>query len=197
MVLLMQRVGILVLAAASLIGGCGSSGSLVADQLDPVTGVTVTRSAVPLILYRDNSAQAAHARDYVYVGAIEINRMGQYRYFLWLGIWSTLRDPVEDDVAQRDSFESVALFVDGEPLRLDLQGWTGEAIGVSESVYPAPVASATDAYYAVTLDQIRLLSEAASVRLQTSGIAAAAYEPWDDQSRATSSLQRFVENAAY
>ena len=116
--------------------GCVSSSTLVEQRLDMGTGVTVTHATAPIVLYHDNSAYAAHARDYVYIGPVEINRMGDYSYFLWLGIWSTISD--EQRSYQRDGFESVTLYVDGEPLQLELAGWTLESIGVSEPVYVKP-----------------------------------------------------------
>ena len=142
---------------ALLGAGCVSTSTLVEERLDIGTGVTVTHATAPIMLYHDNSAYAAHARDYVYLGPVEINRMGDYSYYLWLGIWSTISD--EDRSLQRDGFESITLFVDGEPLQLELVGWTLESIGVSEPVYVKPVASAADAYYRVTIDQIRLINQ--------------------------------------
>jgi hypothetical protein len=124
--------------ATLLVTGCVSTSTLVEERLDLGTGVTVTHSTAPVVLYRDNSAYAAHARDYVYVGPVEINRMGEYSYYLWLGIWSTVSDA--ERAFQRDGFESITLFADGEPLQLELVGWTLESIGVSEPVYVKPVA---------------------------------------------------------
>jgi hypothetical protein len=184
------RDSILLVLATLLLGGCGSSGPLVSDQLDPVTGVTVTRSTVPLVLYRDHSALAAHARDFVYVGPIQVNRMGNYNHFLWLGIWSTMQD--QNISEQRDGFESIVVFADGEPLRLELHGWTRSSIGVSEHVYPAPTATAANAYYAVTLDQIRLITQARDISLRTSGFRDESYEPWSDPTRALSSFREFL-----
>ena len=189
MVLLMRSASAMLAVLA--LCTCASSGKLVIDSLDPDTAVTLTRSGVPLILYRDNSGYAAHARDFVYLGPLRVNRMGDYRYYLWLGIWSAIGDT--DISAQRDGFDSVVLFADGEPLRLDLAGWTPSAIGASESPYPKPVASAADAYYQVTLDQIRLLSEARDIRL-SAGSPPGSYEPWDNQSRAMAALQAFVSD---
>ncbi len=180
---------------AALLAGCGSSGPLVAEQLDPVTGVTVTHATAPLVLYRDNSAIAAHARDFVYVGPVEVNRMGSYSYYLWLGIWSTIQD--DNDFEQRDGFESVVIFADGEPLRLELKGWSSDSIGVSTSIYPPPTASAANAYYPVTLDQIRLISQARDVRLHTSGNGTATFEPWDNQSSAQSSFRAFMDRLSF
>lgn len=173
-----------------LLSACGSSGPLVKDRLDPLTAVTSTRVTVPLVLYRDKSARAAHARDYAYLGPIEVNRMGSYSYFLWLGIWSTISN--DSVAAQRDGFESIVLFVDGEPLTLELQGWTPDRIGLSEPIYPKPVASAADAYYPITLDQIRLIARSSDIRLQADA-GGSTFEMWSAQAAAMNSLIAFVE----
>jgi len=175
--------------------GCGTSPEVVADKLDPLTAVTVTTSTSPLILYQDNSAHAAHARDFVYVGPVQINRMGEYRYYLWLGIWSAIPDTLPS--RQRDGFDSITIFADGEPFELTLGGWSAEAVGASESVYVKPVASAAEAYYEVTVDQIRVLAASNDIRLLTSGPANSAFELWNGQKSAFDDLQLFLERTAY
>lgn len=176
---------------ALVLAGCSSSVPSVREQLDPVTAVTTTRAGAPLVLYRDNSARAAYARDYVYLGPIEVNRMGERRYFLWLGIWSTLGDAYIDAAA--DGFEGIALYADGEPLLLEATGWTLEAIGVTEPLYVKPVASAVDAYYPVTLDQVRMIANARDIRLQTTSARSETYLPWDDQATGQAAMRAFVE----
>lgn len=178
-----------------VIGGCASSGELVQDQLDSTTGVTITRANAPLVLYQDNSAHAAHARNFVYLGPVEVNRMGEYRYYLWMGIWSAISDTYPAE--QRDGFESVTLFVDGEPIQLTLTGWTANSIGASGSVYVKPVASAADAYYEVTIDQIRVIADSRDIRLHTNCAIPAAFELWINQQSAFESLQQFLQYAAY
>lgn len=181
-----------VVALAALAAACSSSTSLVTETLDPVTGVTVLRGTAPVVLYHDNSGYAAHARDYVYLGPVEINRMGGYSYFLWAGIWSTMRH--EDHRSeQRDGFESVILFVDGEPLPLEFAGWTLDAIGVTQPVYVKPVASATDAYYRVTIDQIRLIAESSDIQLRAGTAKPRLYSLWESQGSAYASLRAFLE----
>jgi hypothetical protein len=182
-------VGILALAAQ--ISACSTPSSLVQETLDPVTGVTVLRATAPVVLYHDNSGYAAHARDYVYLGPVEVNRMGSHSYYLWLGIWSTIR--YEDRQSeQRDGFESVILFVDGEPLPLEFAGWTLDAIGVTEPVYVKPVASAANAYYRVTIDQIRLLAEADVIQLHAGTAKPRTYALWENQASAYASLRAFL-----
>lgn len=177
-----------------LIGACSTSAPLVVERLDPLTGVTVTSATEPLVLYNDNSGYAAYARDYVYLGPLEVNRMGTRSYFLWLGIWSTMRD--DDSLArQRNGFESIVLYADGEPLPLDLAGWTLDSIGVSQPAYVRPVAGAVDAYYRVTADQIGLIARARVVELRTGSEGPVTYSLWDEQSQPSSSLRAFMQRA--
>jgi len=176
------------LAAALLLAACGGTDALVANRLDPVMGVTVTSTTKPLVFYRDRSAQAAYAKDYVYLGPIEVNNMGHKIYFIWLGAWSS--SDVADRSAQMDAFESVVVFADGEPLSLQVDGWTPESIGLSESTYVKPVASATDGYYRVTIDQIRLMAEARDLEVRAGSTQPQTYFPWD--SAGSTSMQAFL-----
>jgi len=131
----------------------------------------------------------------VHLAPLEVNRGGDFRYYLWLGIWNTMEDPRADP--SRDGFESIVIFADGEPLPLEIAGWTVAAIGASKPVYLKPVASAADAYYAVTVDQLRLIAEARDVRLITTGSRNKSYEPWDNQKSARESLTEFLEGSVY
>ena len=170
--------------------GCASTSATINDKLDPLTGVTVTFSRTPLVMYRDNPSQAAYARNYVHLGPLQVNRSGSYQYYLWIGIWNTMQ--TADLSEHRDGFESIVLFADGEPLLLELSGWTPEAIGTSEPVYLKPVASTADAYYRVTADQIRLIAESRDIRLRTTGSSPKDFELWDDQKSARNDLTEFL-----
>lgn len=178
------------LLAALILGACGGSTALVSDHLDPLTGVTVTSAAKPLVFYRDRSAQAAYAKDYVYLGPVEVNNMGERNYFIWLGIWGS--SDSADRSSQMDDFETVVVFADGEPLGLEVSGWTPQSIGLSESAYVKPVASATDGYYRVTIDQIRLLAEARDLEIRAGSTYPQTYAPWDSASSSSASIQAFL-----
>ena len=180
---------LLLLLSLSLVA-CASEAPRVIQTLDTESGVTVLRLTAPLVFYHDNSAQAAHARDFVYLGPVEVNRMGARSHYLWLGIWSPIRADERMSV-DRSGFESVVLFVDGEPFPLELAGWTLDAIGVTQPVYVKPVASAADAYYHVTLDQVRLLATAQQIDLRVGTARPVAYELWDEQGPARAALQEF------
>jgi hypothetical protein len=175
--------------------GCGTSAESINEYLDTRTGVTVTSSVTPLILYRENPSVAAHARNYIHMGPIEINRSGSYRYYLWIGVWNTMEAPVS--TTQRDGFDSLTIFADGEPLFLELAGFTHADIGTSISAYSKPVASATDAYYPVTVDQIRLIAEAREIRVRTTGSSAREYSLWNEQQAARASFDAFLREAFF
>lgn len=160
------------------------------EYLDEKTGVTVTSIVAPIVLYRENPSKAAYARNLVHMGPIEVNRSGRYDYFLWLGIWDTLQSPGSPE--QRDGFESIVILADGEPLSLELAGWTPAAIGTSASPYTKPFANAADAYYPVTLDQVRFMAEAKDLALRTTGQSAAEFRPWDSQHDASMALWTFL-----
>jgi hypothetical protein len=169
---------------------CATNESTFVETLDENTGVTVTTSHTPMLFSRETPAYGARARNYVNMGVIEVNRIGAYEYYLWLGIWNT--DQVASLGERRDGFESIVIFADGEPLSLELIGWTPDAIGTSEPAYLKPVAQSVDAYYPVTLDQIRMIAGAADIRLRATGILPKEFQPWDEQRAARSDLQMFL-----
>jgi len=169
---------------------CATSTAPVSEVLDPLTAVTATYSNSPLIVYRDNHSRAAFSKNYVSIGPLEINKSGTYNYYLWLGIWSTLQ--TNDPTEQQDGFESVVLLVDGEPLLLDLVGWTPASIGTSEPVYPKPFATSLDAYYRITADQVRLIANSSDIVLRTTGAAPLEFELWGEQKAARSDLNEFL-----
>ena len=186
---------VLALVTAAGLCGCSASTALTGEKLDPATSASISYSEQPLIFYRDASGRAALAKDFVYVAPVAVNRGGNYRYYLWLGIWTVSGETSKD--ATRDGFESIVLVADGEPLQLEITGWTIDAIGASEPVYSKPVASAADAYYELTFDQLRPLAEANHLRLLIGGNDPGLFEPWDDQRRGKAALLEFIDGPAY
>jgi len=186
---------IITVVVALLLAACAGGNAYTAHKLDAITGVTITYSQTPMVFYRDDSGKAAHARNFVHMAPLEVNRMGEFRYYLWLGVWDTLQDINAGQT--RDGFDSVVIFANGEPLALDLAGWTASAIGASEHVYVRPVASAADAYYEVTVDQLRLIAASDDLRIQSTGPGARSYEMWDQQKSAKQSLREFLHNSVY
>ena len=139
------------------------------------SGLTVVTLADAMLLARQVRTVAAGARDYAYVGPVEINRMGQHDYFFWIGLASTvdrelLRLAPDDPVA-------LTIIIDGEPMFLPLVEW--------DTRLDTPPYTATAPIYATlaastSLDQIHRIAAAESVELHiiASGDAAARYQTW-------------------
>lgn len=172
------------------VAGCAGPDSLALERMDPLTGVTVTRAPQPMVMYRDLSGQSAFGREYVYVGPLQVNRMGRRDHFLWLGIWRT--SEAADPAQTIDDFETIVIYADGEPLSLEATGWTPGAVGLSESAYVKPVASAVDGYYAVTLDQMRLIAESRDLELRAGSVQPQRYVPWDSVKEASQTMVTFL-----
>lgn len=62
----------------------------VATLLDEQTGVSIRRVAAPIVLARDRREVAAHARDYLTLVAVEVNRAGRRDLVLLVYRWSTI-----------------------------------------------------------------------------------------------------------
>ncbi|RZV35155.1 MAG: hypothetical protein EX272_11160 [Chromatiales bacterium] len=172
------------------VSACAGPDSLALERMDPLTGVTVTRAPEPMVMYRNLSGQSAFGREYVYVGPVQVNKMGQRNHFLWLGIWRTAN--AADPAQTIDDFETIVIYADGEPLSLEAAGWTPGAVGLSESAYVKPVASAVDGYYAVTVDQMRLIAESRDLELRAGAMQPQRYVPWDSVQEASQSMVTFL-----
>ena len=171
------------------LAGCADMTSTVQQRLDPLTGATLVRADTPMRFAHDQSGRAAYARDFVYLGPLSVNTMGDYRYYLWISAWSTHGDAF-DSVKRRDAFETITVFADGEPLSFDVAAWSHDSIGVSSPVYDQPVATAIHAYYRLTFDQIRLLAEAHDIHILAA--TGQRFEPWSTEQRGRQSLRDFV-----
>lgn len=174
-----------------LSGGCATTGSVIDETLDSTTGVTTIYSHAPLRLYRDRSSSAAYAKDFVDLGPVKTIRMRDKRYFLWVGIWSTMG--VSDSVEDRARFGTITILADGEPMQLTLAPLATSDVLAERESYATKTAAATDVYYEVTVDQLRVIGEADDLRLQTAGARARHYLPWQAQTKGHDAVLAFLE----
>jgi hypothetical protein len=84
-----QRIIVALLFAA--LGGCAVTAQEGARQyLDETTGDTVLAVAAPIVLARERTDVAAHARDYATLVAVAVDRSGRYEQYLLVYRWSTV-----------------------------------------------------------------------------------------------------------
>jgi len=176
----------------TILSACATGQLPVVEKLDDITAVTITYSRSPVIMGRDTAFDRADTRDYVQLGAIEVNRMGGLQYYLWLGISDI--DYATSTDERPDGYESIVIVAGGEELQLDVLGWTPAAIGASEPVYKKLFTTSVDAYYEVSLDQIQSLATANVLKLRTGGSDAKEFIPWYGQAESTGVFVEFVRN---
>ena len=183
------------LAAIGVLSACAASQPPVIENLDELTGVTVTHSRTPLLLSPQTESPGANAREFVQIGVIEINRMGTLEYFLWLGIWD--RDNLGASEPRPDAYSSIVIMTGNERIPLDIHGWSSASIGTSERIYKKIFSEDLDAYYAVSLEQIRMLATAIRLEVETTGVVPKKFVPWYNQEQGQEDLQAFLSAVTF
>jgi len=136
------------------LAGCQSFGSPeVNERLDEVTGTTLLTEREPLIFARGQPQYSRSARDYVYLGPVEINRQGRREYYLWVGLAST----IDRDTGSTGSGEVLFIESRGELMELPLEPWSALLAGLDHVDAYDPVLDPSEQYgVLVTLDGVDL-----------------------------------------
>lgn len=168
--------------AAALIASCGTAdpGRRAGEYLDDATGATITRVEQPFVLFSDDPARAANARDYLSAAPLAVNQSGRRSWWLWLGLWSTIDRGVSVGDARLADVTAIQLIVDGEPMELDLDARVDRIPGVTSVPYAAPVPTARPFMLPLTASQVTRLGRGTSilVRTELAGGTALLWEPW-------------------
>lgn len=124
------------------------------------SGLTIVTHDDAIMVARTVRKLAAGARDFAFIGPVEINRMGHRDYYFWIGLASTVdRDLVGHAPANA---VAMALVIDDEPMIMPLSEW-------ATSLDVAPYQSTVPVYVALmaqtSLDQIHRIAKAKSVEI--------------------------------
>jgi len=128
--------------------------------LDKTTAVTVTRMTDPMVFFREQAGLAANVRDYVHVGPVEVNSMGERQYYLWMGVWSTIDRGAAGQDPLRDTYRKVVITANDRPMEFEIYSEDPDALGTSESLYPRPGPGARNVFSRVTVEELRTMHEA-------------------------------------
>jgi hypothetical protein len=127
------------------------------EYLDERTGATVTVVQEPLIFALERSTLAAHARDYISLTAVEVDRSGQTQLSVVAYFWSTI-DRRSGPSPVQSADKSLALLADDRSIRMiplesppkDLEG--------SLRLHAPETAHFEQAAYKVSLEQLRYVA---------------------------------------
>jgi hypothetical protein len=156
------------------------------QRLDPKTAVNVTLMAEPWVFARPVPMLAANARDYLNVGVMETNRMGERAYWLGVVSWSTI---------DRSPFATAGAIARPERIRL---GWKDTvlelspaaggraAAGLSAPAFTRPAERFADAWYPLTAEDVLRLGAVvpATVALVAADGTPTTYDAWRVESSA-------------
>ncbi len=158
---------------AALLIGC-STAPPPGSRLDS-SGLTVVTHDDPIMVARLARKLAAGARDYAYIGPVEINRMGQRDYYFWVGLASTV-DRVAVGLAPTNA-TALALVVDEEPMIMPLSEWDTR-LDVPPYQSTVPIYEMLMAQ--TSLDQIHRIAKATSIEIHIIADAESAvqYRTW-------------------
>ncbi len=124
------------------------------------SGLTVVTLGEAVLLAHAVPRVAAGARDYAYIGPVEINRMGLREFYLWISLASTI-DREYLGLTPVDATELV-LIVDDEAMEFSI-GILNTDLDVAPYASSAPVYATLEV--STTLDQIRRIAAAETVEL--------------------------------
>jgi hypothetical protein len=164
---------------ALLTAGCASTppDDAVRERLDEATGATITSLREPQCYFSDEPALAANARDYLYIGPLELNQSGRRTYWLWIGVWSTIDRAVADGEGSRPVLERVQVMADGQPMDLDFAAADVAVPGMRLAPYATPAPAEPAAFIPVTRSQLLGIARAREIRVRT-GSAGGLWREW-------------------
>ncbi|MCX7058272.1 MAG: hypothetical protein NTZ79_14140 [Proteobacteria bacterium] len=176
-----------------LLGACTttSDGPPVQEYLDPQTAMTIRVVAEPFVYARDVPELAANMRDYLYVGAVELNNMGSRRHFWALISWSTI-DRKRAGLSLPPLPDKLELQLTTATREYPLTTHEPRSIGAGEPVLQPPAGYLGDSWFLTTPADLRAFaaSPPASIDVMVDGVRQT-YTLWK---RADAPLAAFIED---
>jgi hypothetical protein len=146
-----------VFLVAVLLGACASipDDSPVVEDLDPETGITISRLGRAVELYRETFRQDSTGR-FAFIGPFETNHMGARDRFLWVAL------PVENPAVTNIP----TVLVDGKPLALAEPGRAADFAGLRKSPYKIPTPWIPMYYFHLDDATLALLGAARALKIE-------------------------------
>lgn len=184
----------IIAVTAGLLASCagGAPDRPTSEYIEESTGATITRVAGPMVLFSDDPAFAANARDYLYAAPLAVNQSGQRSWWLWLGLWSTIDRAVSIGEIAPEDIVGFLLLADGEPMELDAGARVAAIPGVPRLPYATPVATARNFFLPLTRSQAARLGNARELAIRTES-AHRATRTWQRWGGDESALRDFAE----
>jgi hypothetical protein len=146
-------------ALAGLSAGCVTKSAISQEYLDPQTAVTIRAVATPMIYAHEVPQLAANVRDYLSVGAVEVNNMGKRQHYLAVVSWSTV-DRKRASIAPPPLPEQLRMSLDGKPREWQPASHEPRSLGVGEPLFRPTGGYLGETWYVVTVAELRAFAAA-------------------------------------
>jgi hypothetical protein len=133
------------------------------EFLDERTGATVTVVREPLIFALERSTLAAHARDYISLTAVEVDRSGQTQLCVIGYFWSTIDRRAGSGAAQ-PADKTLALFAADRLIRFTLFESPPKDLQASAQLHAPETAHFEQAAYKVSLEELRYIAASQALK---------------------------------
>jgi hypothetical protein len=127
------------------------------EYLDERTGANITVMHQAFTFAMERSTLAAHARDYVSLAAVEVDRSGQTQLYLIGYFWSTI-DRRKDAAAPSSAAAVVELIADGRRIRLRPDAALPNDLRAKRQLLAPAASHFVEAAYPVSLELLRYLA---------------------------------------
>lgn len=187
-----SRLAVAALAALPLLaGGCVTEESAaVQEYLDPQTAMTIRVVSEPFLYAHDVPELAANVRDYLSVGAAELNNMGARKQYLALISWSTI-DRKRTGVAPLQLPEGMEMTLAGKDRAYPLTTHEPRSIGIGTAVLEPPIGYQGESWYLVSAADLRSFAAAPPPTIDVlAGGERVTYTLWK---RADAPLAKFLD----
>ena len=171
-----------VVALLACAGCVASRATTLRQYQDAKTAATITVGAQMLVFARERPERAVHARDYLSLVPLDINRAGTHRLLVLIYDWLTV-EPAPG--AGSEPAERYSLVADGREIDLEPDGSSPRDAGLSSEPVEPPAHHAKAAYVPMTREELAYLVAAGELRaVRTVSGERISYELWRDD-RAT------------
>jgi hypothetical protein len=148
--------GCCVILACLIATACQNRGGVI-EQVDDETGLTIVTNPEPMAFARADSRLSRSARDYVFVGPVEVSDHGVRQYYLWVAVAST----IDRVYLQEAMITPDIIYIDlaDQPMAFRLEPWGKRLPELADTqVYEPAVKPAAVLAGRITLDQLLLLA---------------------------------------
>jgi hypothetical protein len=195
----LQRRLAAIAALCTSVAACAAAAGPGTDEfLDERTGANITVMHHAFTFAMERSTLAAHARDYVSLAAVEVDRSGQAQLYLIGYFWSTI-DRRKDTAAQPSAAAVIELIADGRRIRLRPDAALPTDLRAKRQLLAPAASQFEEAAYPVSLELLRYIAGSRVLVLRLADDAREeddevdSYRLWTD---ARSELRAFTQRVA-